>query len=174
MLSGDLSPPGGAAAAFPVMVDDDDIGEVMNIDEWRDVDVDVILDSGCCMHVLPGDCIPGYHVEASPGSKRGANFVVGNGEMVPNEGQAHLNLEASTGDGGSQLVQSTFQVAELTKPLMSVSQICAKGHKCVFEGDHATVIADDCTTLCKFQRQNGLYVTTMKLKAPSPFGRQDP
>ena len=71
-------------------------------------------------------------------------------------------------------MQSTFQVAELTKPLLSVSQICAKGHKCVFEGDHATVVGVDGATLCRFRRQNGLYVTTMKLKAPSPFGRQVP
>ena len=147
---------------------------VMNVGEWQDIDVEVTLDSGCCNHVLPAEAIPGYEIEESPGSRRGVNFVVGNGEVVPNEGQAHLNLVADTGDGGSQPIKSTFQVADLTRPLMSVSQICARGHKCVFEGEQAMVISQEGRTVCRFQRQGGLYVAQMKLKSPSPFTRQAP
>ena len=99
---------------------------------------------------------------------------MGNGELVPDEGQAHLNLAVETGNGVQQLVRSTFQVADLTRPLMSVYQICAQGHKCVFEGEHAMVVAPDGETICRFQKQGGLYVATMKLKAPSPFRRQAP
>ena len=99
---------------------------------------------------------------------------MGNGELVPNEGQAHLNLATDTGEGRQQLVQSTFQIAELTRPLMSVSQICFQAHRCVFEGEHALVVASDGETLCRFRKEGGLYVATMRLKAPSPFGRQAP
>ena len=138
------------------------------------MDVEVTLDSGCCKHVLPAEAIPGYNIEESPGSRRGANFIVGNGELVPNEGQAHLNLAADSGNGTEQLVRSTFQIADLTRPLMSVSQICAQGHKCVFEGEHAMVIDQGGETVCKFRKQGGLYVASMKLKSPSPFVRQAP
>ena len=99
---------------------------------------------------------------------------MGNGEFVPNEGQAHLNLAAELGDGSQQLVRSTFQVADLTRPLVSVSRICSQGNKCVFEGDQALVVAQDGETICRFSKEGGLYVATMKLKPPTPFTRQDP
>ena len=148
--------------------------QAINVDECEDVDVEVTLDSGCCKHVLPAESIPGYDIEDSPGSRRGANFIIGNGELVPNEGQAHLNLAAEMGNLSQQLVRSTFQVADLTRPLMSVSQICSQGHKCVFDGEQAMVVAQDGETICKFRKQGGLYVATMKLKSPSPFTRQAP
>ena len=75
---------------LPVTVDDEDT--VMPLEAWQDVDVEFTLDSGCCNHVLDSEDAPGYLVQESVGSRRGQNFVVGNGERVPNEGQVHLNL----------------------------------------------------------------------------------
>jgi hypothetical protein len=103
---------------------------------------------------------------------RGASFTVGNGARVPNEGQVSLNLEANTGQG-TELINSVFQVAELNRPLMSVSQICGSGYKCVFEKDHAMVIAQSGEPVCKFVEDRGLYVATFRLKAPTPFRRQE-
>ena len=93
---------------------------------------------------------------------------------MPNEGQVHLNLEAPTGDGDGRAVSSTLQVADLTRPLMSVGQICDNGHRCVFEKDHALVMTPENEVLCRFERVDGLYVSKMGLKPPTPFGRQDP
>ena len=158
---------------LPVTMDDDNNegDSVLNVKDWQDVDIVVTLDSGCCRHVLPAESAPGYPILDSPGSRRGANFIVGNGQRVPNEGQMCLNLEAHTGDSTDQMVQSVFQVADLTRPLMSVSQVCESGHKCVFEKDHALIISAQGETLVKFEMRSGLYVATMRLKAPTPFGR---
>ena len=60
-----------------------------------------------------------------------------------NEGQVCLNLQPGTGSDAQQLVQSVFQVADLIRPLMSLSQICEQGHKCVFEKDHTLVITPE-------------------------------
>ena len=160
---------------MPVTADDDNYeGDyVLNIKDWQDVDIEVTLDSGACRHVMPADSAPGYPIRDSPGSRRGQNFVVGNGQKVPNEGQMCLNLEAHVGDSKDQLVQSTFQVADLTRPLMSVSQVCESGHKCVFEKDQASIITAQGETLVKFEMRGGLYVATMRLKAPTPFGRPE-
>ena len=73
---------------------------------------------------LPAEHAPGYQIRDSPASRRGRNFTVGNGEKVPNEGQVCLNLEADIGEGGTQPINCVFQVADLTRPLMSVSQVC--------------------------------------------------
>ena len=55
---------------------------------------------------------------------------------------------------------------------MSVSQICAQGHRCIFEGERAMVVTQDGETICSFRKQGGLYVANVKLKAL--FTRQEP
>ena len=157
---------------LPVTLDDDHDDDVFigGYENWRDIDLMMTLDSGCCKHVLPADAAPGYEISDSPGSRRGQGFTVGNGAKVPNEGQMSLNLEADSGSGREHL-RSVFQVANLSRPLMSVSQICQHGYKCVFEQDHANILNESGESICKFQEDRGLYVATMSLKAPTPFGR---
>ena len=89
--------------------------------------IEVTLDSDACRNVMPRQCAPGYSIQDSDQSRRGLGFIVGNGERVPNEGQFLLNLEADTGQGFRAPVLSFFQVTDLTRPLMSVSQICEQG-----------------------------------------------
>ena len=164
-----------AQHALPVTLDDRRGEDVLigGHSEWQDYDIQMTLDSGCCRHVLPADAAAGYEVADSPLSRRGAGFVVGNGASIPNEGQVSLNLEANTGSGTEQ-INSVFQVAELNRPLMSVSQICSHGHKCVFERGHATIFTSDGQPICMFEEDGGgLYVATMRLKAPSSFPRPE-
>ena len=144
---------------------------LMNISEWRDVYVDVALDSGACCHVMAADDAPGYAVQDLPGSRRGQNFIVGNGERVPNEGQISVNIEADLGGGETNQLRSVFQVADLMRPLMSVSQICDQGFKCVFTEAHALVMNVEGQTMCKLDRQSGLYVAKLRLGQPEPFVR---
>ena len=148
--------------------------------EWVDVDIEVALDSGCCDHVMDTEqCAPGYEVHESEGSRRGAAFLVGNGERIPNEGEVHLNLVATATNGSGTLVQSVFQVAEVNRPLMSVSKVCDNGFACIFTKDGAYVLEGDrlgqlegLESASKFERHNGLYTAKMKLKPPEPFRRQ--
>ena len=71
-------------------------------------------DSGACTHVMDASVdAPGYTVHLSSGSRRGQSFIVGDGHPVPNEGEVHLNFDASVGDGSVAPIQSSFQVAEI-------------------------------------------------------------
>ncbi|MDE0892833.1 MAG: hypothetical protein OSB14_11675, partial [Planctomycetota bacterium] len=157
---------------LPVTVDDGD--EVMPVEGWQDTEVEVALDSGCCNHVMDAEDAPGYTIRESPGSRRGQNFVVGNGQRIPNEGQVRLNMEAPSGDGTQTPVQSTFQIAEVSRPLMSVSKICEQGYACLFTKDGAQILDQEQKTIARFKCANGLYVASMKLKQPEPFTRQAP
>ena len=139
---------------------------VLPVGEWQDVDINIALDSGCCAHVLDAEDVPGYRVVESPGSRRGQNFIVGNGNPVPNKGEVHLNMEADI-DGGKTSLNSVFQVAAITRPLMSVSKICDQGLECLFSRTCAKVMNEDGSTVCEFAREGGLYVATMTLKAPN-------
>ena len=137
----------------PIIVDDGD--EITPVECWQDRDIEIMLDSGCCNHVLDTDGAPGSLVSASPGSRRGQNFIVGNGERVPNDGQACLHMEDSGNAGQVTPVQSTFQVAEVSRPLMSVSKICYKGYAFLFNKDGAQILDQDRRTVCQFAAPMG-------------------
>ena len=149
----------------------DDRDEILAAtEEWEDVTIEVLLDSGACRHVMSREEAPQHPVQDSPGSRRGQNFIAANGAKIPNTGQVTLNLEADV-SGEVALLSSTFQIANLTRPLMSVSQICEQGFQCVFETDGARVVSKEGVTVCKFEKRNQLYVAEMKLQAPDHFRR---
>ena len=135
-------------------------------EEWHDLEFEVALDSGSVVHVCaPGD-IPGYLVQASAGSRRGQEFLMGDGGTIPNLGESQLNLSDQ-----EKNLQSVFQIAAVTRPLMSVGRICDQGHSITFNAVMAVVHSADGDELCKFERQpGGLYVAKLKLRSPAGFG----
>ena len=65
-----------------------------------------------------------------------------------------------------------FQIAEVTRPLMSVGKICDEGLSVEFDKTKARVLDKNKREVCRFERQNGcLYVAKMRLKSPG-FIRQ--
>ena len=140
--------------------------------EWVDIEFEVALDSGSTDNVCHAADAPGYQLVESAGSRRGQNFVIGDGNKIKNQGEILLNLE--TGDENPSSIASTFQVAKVSRPLMSVGKICDNNMNVVFDDNKATVVSKvDNSVVCTFLRQNGgLYLTKFRLKQPVPFGRQ--
>ena len=96
---------------------------------------------------------------------------MGDGGTIPNLGQSQLNLSDPT---ISRDIQSVFQIAAVTRPLMSVGRICDEGHTITFNAVTAVVHGQDGSELCRFQRNaNGLYVAKLKLRSPAGFGGQE-
>ena len=91
---------------------------------------------------------------------------MGNGAKVPNDGQCMLNLERN-----GLPIQSTFRIAGITRPLMSVGRVCDQGLKCEFNDKEALVVDKNGRTVCRFERRGGLYVAKLKLKSPELFAR---
>ena len=85
-----------------------------------------------------------------------------------------LHMEASGDEGHVTPVQSTFQVAEVSMPPMSVSKICDQVYACLFTKDGAQILDQDRRAVCQFGRSNGLCVANIKLKSPEPFTRPTP
>ena len=161
------------SSILPVTTDDDE-GDILGVDSWIDSEIEITLDSGCCEHVMDLGDAPGYgaFLTQSDGSRRKQNFIVGNGQKVPNEGQLVLNLESDGGE--NRKIKSTFQVAEVTRPLMSVSRVCDQGLTCNFTDTHALVLDKAGKIVVKFERRGGLYIARMKLKPPEGFVGQVP
>ena len=96
---------------------------------------------------------------------------MGDGGTIPNLGQSCLNL---TDDKTDRDLQSTFQIAAVTRPLMSVGKICDEGQTVTFSDVMAIVNAKDGSELARFHRSgSGLYVAKLKLRNPAGFTRQE-
>ena len=97
-----------------------------------DVKIEVVADSGASEHVAADTDAPMYKVEESAGSRSGQHFVGVGGHRIANRGKMKLNMRADNGRKGRD-VRTTFQVARVTRPLMSVSKICDAG---MYDGGH--------------------------------------
>ena len=140
-------------------------------DAWQDIEFEVALDSGAVVHVCSLEDCPGYMLQDSPGSKAGQKFLMGDGGTIPNLGQKALNL---TDEKVDRNMNSIFQIAAVTRPLMSVGKICDEGHNITFDAVHAIVREKSGTEICRFERsQGGLYVAKMRLRSPAGFGRPE-
>ena len=96
---------------------------------------------------------------------------MGDGGTIPNLGQKSLNLlDESVG----RRLSSVFQIAAVTRPLMSVGKICDEGHEVIFRADMAVVNDTKGSEIGRFTRSHGgLYLGKMKLRAPTGFIRQE-
>ena len=96
---------------------------------------------------------------------------MGDGGTIPNLGQSMLNLSHAATDRD---LQSIFQIAAVTGPLMSVGRMYDEGHTVTFSDVMALANGRDGSELAKFHRTNGgLYVAKLKLRSPAGFGRQE-
>ena len=96
---------------------------------------------------------------------------MGNGSEILNLGQKQLNL---TDPGADRGLQSVFQIAAVTRPLMSVGKICDEGHEITFNAVMAVVRHKEGSELCRFHRNaGGLYVAKLRLRSPAGFGGQE-
>lgn len=88
---------------------------------------------------------------------------------IANLGQKSLNLP----DDGNDL-RSVFQIATVTRPLMSVGKICDEGHNITFDVIQTVVRDTTSAELCTFHRAPGAwYVAKMRLRNPAGFARQE-
>ena len=140
-------------------------------ENWKDLGFEVALDSGSVVHVCSMDDVPGYRLGESPGSRRGQEFLMGDGGFIPNLGQSQLNL-SDTAVGRN--IESVFQIAAVTRPLMSVGRMCDEEHSITFAAVMAVVHGKDGSEVWRFQRNgSGLYVAKPKLRSPAGFGGQE-
>ena len=90
---------------------------------------------------------------------------MGDGGRTPNLGQKSLNLS-----DGSLAFSFIFEVAAVTRPLMSVGRICDNENEVVVSKTRAVVRDIEGLVICTFHRQpGGLYTAKLEFKAPS-FG----
>ena len=97
--------------------------------EWKCLKT--LIDSGASENVMSSKTTPWIPTKESEGSRRGQTYSSANGSPMKNEGQKNINF--ITDDG--QSLSTTWQIAEVTKPLRSVARICDNGMSVHFFAD---------------------------------------
>ena len=123
------------------------------------VKVDSVMDSGAAAPVAPPSMLPNVKIEPSPGSVRGQNFTSASKHKLKNLGQQRTNACTEEGDPTSVL----FQIADVSKPLVSVASICERGNRVIF--GKAGGVVQNLTTgkEIPFHRRNGIYILSLWL-----------
>ena len=140
------------------------LGGISNVGEAKWIEIEITVDSGACETVMPMSWCRGISVLSSRQYMDGVEYEVANGETIPNLGERRCLMSTA----GSQLIKKiSFQVADVHKPLLSISRIADLGFDCVL-GKFGGYLADSITgERIPLQRVDNLYV----LKA---WVRQDP
>ena len=140
---------------------DEEVNHIRAERKWSRLEA--VVDSGAAESVAPAAMAPWIPARASEGSRRGQCYMSANGAKLPNLGEKHFSMVTTEGN----LAEATFQVAEVTRPLCSVTKICDRGNRVVFsaEGGYIENLATGVQT--SFMRQNNVYVMEMYVEEPS-------
>ena len=119
--------------------------------------LEVTVDSGAAVSVLPKDACKDYKAEATQQSKDGVQYKTAGGELIRDEGRKTPKVLTGTG----QLKQMSFSVGAVHKPLSAVSDICRKGNRVVFDDDGSYVQNKTTGDWTPIRRKKGVYVMTV-------------
>ena len=66
----------------------------------------------------------GYEIKESEGSRRGQSYLTADGNRLENKGQKRIPAQTTEGNR----FNLNFQIAGVTRPLMSVGKVCDAGN----------------------------------------------
>ena len=134
--------------------------------EW--MEVELTADSGACDTVMPLSMCESIPVEPSPQSIAQIEYEVANKQTIPNLGQRNCLIWSETSETPRGI---TIQVADVHKPLLSLSRCADMGYQSVL-GKRAGCLVDTMTgEILPLTRQGNLYTLRVWIKA-NPFVRQ--
>ena len=168
--------PGSVDLHDPLSYLQDESGRICSLDgEWELMES--LVDSGATACVMDSETGEGIPVEESLGSRRGQVYHAANGAKLPNKGQKVLSVVTEDWDK----YKMTYQVADVVKPLTSVSNICdaADGLNTVtFTSKGGWIYHAEDNKYTTFHRENGVYLLRTWIRRPSrtadgsePFAR---
>ena len=134
---------------------------------WRKIRV--VMDSGAAECVAPRDMAPQYRIADSIASRSGVFYTSADGGRLDNLGQQELPIAF---DNGTRAM-ATFQIANVSRPLMSVARICELGNRVLFGASGGVILNLESGQVTPFEKEDGVYVFSMWIPplSESPFGR---
>ncbi len=141
--------------------------EILNTEE--DKVIEVAIDSGCVAHCTDPDDIP-CTVEIKPPPPGAKDFVGAGGDSIKRHGKAEVLLVQENG----MEVSNVFQVADVTRPLHSVSQVADTDKEVLFTKGECVVVPEGALSkylkgikiFARYGRRGGLYTARMRVRDP--------
>ena len=120
--------------------------------------IKAVVDSGAedtvtAPGVFTGEVVP------SPMSREGKNYRAANSTRIPNLGQLMVHFE----DAAGRACGMPFQVADVERPLVSVSRLTQAGHRVSFEGSTGTITHEASGRVLPLRREGGVYVLELRV-----------
>ena len=141
-------------------------------DEYGYTSVVSVLDSGASESVAPPSMCAHIPVQPSAGSQVGQEYLSASNDLIPNLGEQLLPVITEAGKEG--VVR--YQIAEVSRPLSSVSEICdaggPQGQQVVFGKNGGVIVNMETGQETPFKREEGIYVLEMWVKPPADFQRR--
>ena len=115
-------------------IGDDPIATINSLTERNDItrgekELLAFVDSGAVHNVLPQTVCIEYPLEATSKSQSGVGFKGANGSHINHYGQRRLRVKTSAGSN----MNTTWEVVDVRKPLISASRLLERGHKVVLD-----------------------------------------
>ena len=131
--------------------------------------VKVIMDSGAAESVCPRAMAPQFTIHDSIASRSGVYYTLANGGNIMNLGKQYVPVCLSN---GAKTI-ATFQVADVSRPLMSVSKLCEMGNRLIFGANGGFILNLQSGEAAPFIKNEGVYTFEMWIPplCESPFGR---
>ena len=95
-----------------------------------------VVDSGAAENVLPTGVCQHIKLQPTDRSRAGVGFRGAGGERIRNHGQREFKVQMSDGKTG----KSTWQVADVKRPLMSVAKMVAAGNQVHLDSKNPRVV----------------------------------
>ena len=135
--------------------------------------IDITVDSGAVDTVAPPSVASHVPIESTWASREGYCYRAANGQLLPNLGER--KIRGVTQEGSA--VGLTFQVAEVTKVLGSVSKFCEAGNRVVFDDsdpEGGCIMNKSTGVRTQMHKSDGVYKIPawMRKSTPVPLHRQ--
>ena len=117
------------------------------------------MDSGAAATVVPERLLPDHLVRQGPAARRGAHYLAADGGRIPNFGELGIQFMTREQHRGSL----TFQVAEVSKPILSVSDVVAKGNDVSSHATGGLITNRSSKKSIAFKKVGGVYILTFWL-----------
>ena len=135
--------------------------------QWEEIELTV--DSGACDTVMPAHMCANIRIDPSDPNLHCTTFEVANGAFILNMGERRCSMMT---EGSGVPKNITFQIADVHKPLLSISRLADNGYICAL-GEKGGYLEDTKTgEKIPLHRRNNLYVMKVWVRHESGFARQ--
>ena len=152
----------GAIDCIQPVKKDASISAVRRPDEW--VLIEVTVDSGACVTVMPRSMCEHIGILQNSLSRDEVMYEVANGAHIANLGERKCQVMTAGSDISKRIV---FQVADVHKPLLSITACADMGYDCFLGKEGGSLRDRETGEIIPLERKDTLY--TMKM-----WIRQDP